>query len=343
VAADFTLEMMRTGKQREILPGVARRLHWCGADATRLPFPDGSFDAVVSGFLLRNVVDIAASLAEQRRVLRPGGMLVALDTTPPPETPIAPLIRFHLHTVIPTLGGLLTGQQDAYTYLDRELPAARAPGVAPGGSRILRSGVCTQDVGYGRHLLGAAMSSRRLVVGISGASGAALGIRLLQALPELGFESHLVITAAGRLTIPKETDWQVAQVEALANVAYDPQDIEAAIASGSFSTYGMVVVPCSIKSLSGIANSYTGDLLTRAADVALKEGRPLALVVREAPLHLGHLELMARAARLGAIIYPPAPAFYTRPQNVDEIVDGIVGRVLQRIGLPNRMVQPWEG
>jgi 4-hydroxy-3-polyprenylbenzoate decarboxylase len=184
---------------------------------------------------------------------------------------------------------------------------------------------------------------RRLVVGISGASGAILGLRLLLALRSLAVETHLVITAAARVTISRETDWTAEAVEELADTVYAPEDIGAAIASGSFSTTGMVVIPCSIKSLSAIANSYTADLLSRAADVMLKESRPLALVVREAPLHLGHLELMARAARLGAIIYPPAPAFYARPQTIEDIADQIAGRVLERIGIPNSLVARWEG
>jgi 4-hydroxy-3-polyprenylbenzoate decarboxylase len=132
-------------------------------------------------------------------------------------------------------------------------------------------------------------------------------------------------------------------VEALADVSYRPADVGAAIASGSFHTAGMVVIPCSIKSLSAMAHSYTDDLLSRAADVQLKEGRPVLLVVRETPLHLGHLELMAQAARIGCIIFPPVPAFYSRPQTVEDIVDGTIGRVLARLGFDNDLYYEWKG
>lgn len=187
------------------------------------------------------------------------------------------------------------------------------------------------------------MSVKRLVVGISGSSGAILGIRLLQALRESEIESHLVLTPAARLTIEQETDWRVEDVLALADVVYSPKDIGAAIASGSFSTLGMVIAPCSVKSLSAVANSYAADLLTRAADVTLKEGRPLLLAVRETPLHRGHLRLMARAAEAGAIIFPPVPAFYTHPQTVDGLVDNLVGRMLARIGIENAHYARWSG
>ncbi len=196
------------------------------------------------------------------------------------------------------------------------------------------------------------MSKRRLVIGISGSSGVVLGIRLLQALrpgPNRQdwrggeVETHLVLTPAARLTIEQETSWKPADVQALADVTYSDRDIGAAIASGSFVTEGMVVIPCSIKSLSAIANSYAADLLSRAADVTLKEGRPLLLVVRETPLHRGHLRLMDRAAAAGAIIFPPVPAFYTHPQTLDEVVDNLVGRVLLRLGIENDLFQPWQG
>ncbi len=187
------------------------------------------------------------------------------------------------------------------------------------------------------------MSPRRLVVGISGSSGVILGIRLLQVLRSSEIETHLVVTPAARLTIEQETDWKLEDVLALASVSYNPRDIGAAIASGSFATAGMVVIPCSIKTLSAVANSYGADLLVRAADVTLKEGRPLLLVVRETPLHRGHLRLMDLAAKAGAVIFPPAPAFYTRPHSVEEIVDNIVGRVLARLGIDNPVYQRWEG
>ena len=184
---------------------------------------------------------------------------------------------------------------------------------------------------------------QRVLVGISGASGAILGIRLLEALNSLGIESHLVLSPNARLTILQETDWEVEDVLSLATVAYDYWDVGAPIASGSFVNMGMVVMPCSMKTLSAIANSYSADLLTRAADVTLKEGRPLVLVVREAPLHPGHLRLMNLAAEAGAVIFPPVPAFYARPQSLDEVVDNIVGRVLLRMGIANRLFKRWNG
>ncbi len=187
------------------------------------------------------------------------------------------------------------------------------------------------------------MNTERLVVGISGSSGVILGIRLLQALQGGPIETHLVVTPAARVTIEQETSWKVDDVLALATTHYAPRDIGAAIASGSFTTRGMVVIPCSIKSLSAIANSYAADLLTRAADVTLKEGRPLLLVVRETPLHRGHLRLMDQAAAAGAVIFPPVPAFYTHPQSVDELVDNLVGRVLARLGIENDLYRRWTG
>jgi len=186
-------------------------------------------------------------------------------------------------------------------------------------------------------------TKERLVVAISGASGAILGIRLLRALQPTPIETHLIVTAAARATIAHETGRRIEDVQALAAAVYDPEDVAAPPASGSFQTRGMVVIPCSIKSLSAIANSYSADLLGRAADVTLKEGRPLALVVREAPLHAGHLELMLKAARLGAVIYPPVPLFYARPETIESMADQIVGRVLERIGIPNDLVARWEG
>jgi 4-hydroxy-3-polyprenylbenzoate decarboxylase len=184
---------------------------------------------------------------------------------------------------------------------------------------------------------------RRLVVGISGASGARLGIRLLEVARGLGLETHLVISAAGQHTIAQETDWQVSQVLALASFHYDDRAIEAAVASGSFRTHGMVVIPCSIKTLSAVANSYASTLISRAADVTLKEGRPLMLVVRETPLHLGHLRLMQQAAEAGAVIFPPVPAFYARPRTVEQLIDNTVGRVLARLGFDNDLYTEWDG
>lgn len=183
----------------------------------------------------------------------------------------------------------------------------------------------------------------RIIVALSGASGAIYGLRALQVLRAMpNIETHLILSAAARQTLLAETSWSVKDVTALADRVYDARDIGAAIASGSFATRAMLVIPCSIKSLSAIANSYAADLIARAADVTLKEGRPLVLVVREAPLHLGHLRLMTRAAEIGAIIFPPVPAFYRRPQTVDEIIDDTVGRVLARIGLDNDLYARWK-
>ncbi len=185
---------------------------------------------------------------------------------------------------------------------------------------------------------------KRLIIALSGASGQIYGIRLLEVLrhaPEV--ETHLVLTQAARMTIAQETDYDPRDVEALAGVVYRPADIGAAIASGSFETAGMIVAPCSIKSLSAIAHSFDSDLLSRAADVQLKEGRPVLLLVREAPLHLGHLELMVQAARIGCTIFPPVPAFYSRPQTLDDIVNGTVGRVLARMGFENDLYHRWLG
>jgi len=183
----------------------------------------------------------------------------------------------------------------------------------------------------------------RLIVGISGASGVILGIRLLEILQSIETETHLVISPAARLIISQETDWEFEDVMALADVGYDHADVGAAIASGSFPMAGMAIIPCSIKTLSAIANSYSSDLIARAADVTLKEGRPLVLVLRESPLHRGHLRLMSIAAEAGALIFPSVPAFYTRPASFDEIIDNMVGRVLLRLGIENELYMKWKG
>jgi 4-hydroxy-3-polyprenylbenzoate decarboxylase len=190
---------------------------------------------------------------------------------------------------------------------------------------------------------GAVAKKERLVVGITGASGVILGVRLLETLRGTQIETHLVLSSAAAATLAEETSWKVSDVQALAGVTYNNRDIGAAIASGSYATRGMVVIPCSIKTLSAIANSYAADLLTRAADVTLKEGRPLVLVVREAPLHRGHLRLLSLAAEAGATIFPPAPAFYAHPQSLDDVVNNIVGRVLARLGIENDLYLPWKG
>jgi len=184
---------------------------------------------------------------------------------------------------------------------------------------------------------------KRIIVGISGASGAIYGIRALQALravPEV--ESHLVLSPSAKRTIIEETDFSVAEVEALAHVVHPHRDIGASVSSGSFRTAGMLVAPCSIKSLSGIVHSYNDNLLTRAADVCLKERRRLVLVVREAPLHLGHLEMLAQAARYGAVVLPPMPAFYNRPRTIDDIVNHTVGRALDQFEVPHDLVRRWK-
>ncbi|GAA5143520.1 flavin prenyltransferase UbiX [Nocardioides marinquilinus] len=181
-----------------------------------------------------------------------------------------------------------------------------------------------------------------VVVGITGGSGSIYGVRLLERLRELAVETHLVVTQPGLLTLSQETDWTADQLRDLASEVHPVRNVGASIASGSFRTRGMVVVPCSIKTLSGIAHSYADNLLVRAADVTLKERRPLVLVVRETPLHLGHLRLMTTAAEIGATILPPAPAMYTRPRTVDDIVDHTVGRVLDQLGLDVEMPR-WAG
>ena len=187
---------------------------------------------------------------------------------------------------------------------------------------------------------------KRLIVGISGASGAIYGVRLLQVLRDVaGVETHLVMSQAARRTLSLETDLSLRDVQALADVVHDARDIAASISSGSFKTAGMVILPCSIKTLSGIVNSYTDTLVTRAADVVLKERRPLVLCVRETPLHLGHLRLMTQAAELGAVIMPPVPAFYHRPQTLDDVINQTVNRVLDQfdIDLPEDLFTRWQG
>ena len=184
----------------------------------------------------------------------------------------------------------------------------------------------------------------RLVVGITGASGSIYGIRLLEVLrTTTDIELHLVVSAAGRRTLVEETDFSVADVEALAHHHYDVKDIGATLASGSFRTAGMVIAPCSIKTAAGIAACYADTLLTRAADVTLKEGRPLILLVRETPLHLGHLRVLTSLAEMGAVVLPPMPAFYNRPKELDDIINHTVARVLDRLQLPQTLVGEWRG
>ena len=181
----------------------------------------------------------------------------------------------------------------------------------------------------------------RLVVGVTGASGAVYGLRVLDALNELGIESHLVVSRSAVLTLKQETGLSSAELAGVASVTHRVSDIGAAIASGSFRTMGMIIAPCSIRTMSEIATGVTSTLLTRAADVTLKERRPLVLMVRETPFHLGHLRTMVRLAEMGATVAPPLPAFYAQPQTVEEMVDQSVGRALDLFGLDWRAVRRW--
>jgi 4-hydroxy-3-polyprenylbenzoate decarboxylase len=181
----------------------------------------------------------------------------------------------------------------------------------------------------------------RLVVGVSGASGAVYGVRVLRAAAELGLETHLVVSKAAALTLQQEAGLAPTDLAAMATVTHRLGDIGASIASGSFRTLGMIIAPCSVRTLSEIATGMTTSLLTRAADVTLKERRPLVLMVRESPFHLGHLRTMVRVAEMGAIIAPPLPAFYARPQTLEEVVDQSVGRALDLFGLNWRPVKRW--
>ena len=184
----------------------------------------------------------------------------------------------------------------------------------------------------------------RLIVGISGASGVIYGIRMLEVLKEQAdVETHLVISNGGKLNIRLETDWDVKDVEALADEVHIDQNLAATIASGSFTTGGMVVAPCSMKTLSAIVNSYADTLVSRAADVVLKEGRRLVIMPRETPLHAGHCKMLYDATQIGAMICPPMPAFYNDPQNIDDLINHNVGRVLDLFGLDNAIVKRWAG
>ncbi len=184
-------------------------------------------------------------------------------------------------------------------------------------------------------------TAKRLIVGISGASGAIYGVRTLQAASKAGIETHLVLTKTAAMTLAYETDWTVKRVQALADVVYSPEDLGAAVSSGSFRTLGMIVAPCSMRSVSEIAYGNTTGLLTRAADVQLKERRRVVLLAREAPLHLGHLRAMTQAAEIGAVILPPVPAFYARPETIDDIVNHTVGRALDLFGIETGLVKRW--
>jgi 4-hydroxy-3-polyprenylbenzoate decarboxylase len=188
-----------------------------------------------------------------------------------------------------------------------------------------------------------ALQKTRLIVGISGASGTIYGVRLLQLLQGTGIETHLVMSRAAQTTLAYETDMKVADVEKLATVVHSNQDIGAACSSGSFRTLGMIIAPCSIKTMSEIATGVTGNLLSRAADVALKERRRVVLMLRETPLHIGHIKSMAAVTEAGAIVYPPVPAFYARPTSLNDMVDHTLGRVLDLFDIDMGLVRRWSG
>jgi flavin prenyltransferase len=185
---------------------------------------------------------------------------------------------------------------------------------------------------------------RRIVVGLSGASGAIYGIRLLEALRRTeGVETHLIVSRGAAATIEYETDWSVNGVRALAHTTYEESNLAAALASGTFLTHGMVVAPCSIRTLSGVANSANDTLIVRAADVHLKERRRLVLMVRETPLHAGHLRLMSDATAAGAVILPPVPGFYARPTTIEDVVDHSIGKALDVLGIEHELFRRWTG
>jgi len=183
--------------------------------------------------------------------------------------------------------------------------------------------------------------TRKIIIGIAGASGVIYGVRLLGILKEIDIETHLVISEAGKKNIAIETGYKSNEVADMADYVYDNRDIAAAIASGSFLTDGMIVVPCTVKTLSGIANSYTENLLVRAADVTLKEKRKLVLVVRETPLHKGHLRLMTMAADMGAHILPPVPSFYHKPKTIDDIINQTIGKIFDYVGIKHDLFKRW--
>ncbi len=182
-----------------------------------------------------------------------------------------------------------------------------------------------------------------LVVAITGATGVIYGVEMLRVLKDLGQETHLIVSEAASMNLQIETEYSLAEVEALASVVYSNKDIGAAVASGSFRTRGMIVAPCTIKSLSAIANSFTYNLIVRAADVTLKEKRKLVLMVRETPLHKGHLDLMSRAADYGATILPPVPAFYHQPKSLQDVIHQSIGKALDHVGIEHDLFRRWSG
>jgi 4-hydroxy-3-polyprenylbenzoate decarboxylase len=185
---------------------------------------------------------------------------------------------------------------------------------------------------------------KRIVVGMSGASGPQYGIRLLEVLKGIDdVETHLVISDSAKRNIQLESDWKVERVEALADVLYDSADLASSISSGSFRTEGMVIAPCSVKTLSGLANSYNTNLLIRAGDVTLKERRRLVIVFRETPLHLGHLRLMTHITEIGATILPPVTSFYHRPKTIQDIIDQVIGKVLDQFCIDHQLFRRWKG
>ena len=184
---------------------------------------------------------------------------------------------------------------------------------------------------------------RRLIVGITGASGVVYGVRLLELLRATDIETHLIISRAGQTTLAAETNQKVADIEALADVVHPNADLGAACSSGSFRNLGMVIAPCSIKTMSEIATGVTANLISRAADVALKERRRVVLMVRETPLHLGHIRGMAAVTEAGAIVYPPVPAFYAQPKSLEEMIDHTLGRVLDLFDIDAGVVRRWSG
>ena len=184
---------------------------------------------------------------------------------------------------------------------------------------------------------------KRIIVGISGASGVIYGVRCMELLKRTDYETHLIISEAGKLNIQIETCYTADEVTAMADFVHDHKNMAASISSGSFITSGMVVVPCTIKSLSGIANSYSDNLLVRAADVVLKEKRKLCLVVRETPLHKGHLRLLSMAADMGAHILPPVPSFYHHPKTIEDIIDQTIGKIFDYFGIEHDLFQRWSG